>query len=311
MERFCSAGLFYGKGCVLVTNGRRICLIGFSEINRRWALKQPRPVEIWGINEAHFCTIGRIITTEDGKTKKQMCACFDPNRCECNGHSHDFVSRYDRWFQLHPRNWKHNLRIAEAAKLGGKIDPRDLNCFGRNARHVRFLKETDKAIYTLRRFKSIPQSIAYPFGEITRTFGIPRGVNGRKWLYATSTPAYMLALALYEHMQGNPVAEVRLAGIELAVGSEYFWQRPCLEYYLGIARGLDIKVKVAPMGSSLLAAPRYILDPPIMPSNVNGNGPNKELPEEMKNFSVVEGAYKLVVRPDGDLSRVPQVALSE
>ena len=50
--------------------GRRICLVGFSELSRNWANEQPDDVEIWGLNETH-----------------------------------QFLKRCDRYFQIHPRNW--------------------------------------------------------------------------------------------------------------------------------------------------------------------------------------------------------------
>lgn len=237
---------------------RRICIVGFSEINRDWAQDQPKDVEFWGINEAHNCTEKLRETDELGRSRPVQCVCYNPHDCRCGEHQHVFLTRYDRWFQLHSPNWKDEKRIKKLAALGKRLDPRDLNCYGRNERHVRFLKECNKPLYMLYPNKLFPTAVRYPLTEITKAFGTPFG--GKRHLYATSTPAFMLVLALYEHINGAEISEIRVAGLELAVGTEYFWQKPCVEYYLGWARGLGIKVIRPPTGSSLLAAPRYILD---------------------------------------------------
>ena len=46
----------------------------------------------------------------------------------------------------------------------------------------------------------------------------------------------------------------------MAIGTEYVHQRPNLEWYLGIARGLGINVHLAPYGSAVLAGPVYAID---------------------------------------------------
>jgi hypothetical protein len=244
--------------------GRRICLVGFSEINRDWAMKQPRAMEIWGLNEGHNCS-ARLMAVDDlGREQKMRCPCYNPNRCKCEKHSHQFIPRYDRWFQIHPPNWKDEKRVEKANRLGDRIHERDLNTFGRNERHIKFLRECDKPVYMLTmssKWGPFPSAVRYPMGKVEKLLGI--SWNKRKYLYTTSSPSYMVALAVYEHMQGDTIDEIRMAGIELAVGTEYFWQRACFEYYLGMAKGLGIKVTRPPVGSSLLTAPRYAIDDPI------------------------------------------------
>lgn len=238
--------------------GRRICIVGFSEVNRAWCADQEPDVEIWAINEAHNCTHKLAGTYIDGRSWKKPCPCYDPHRCTCDGHRHIFMPRYDRTFQLHPPDWKDQKRLKEFAKKGLKIAHEDLNCYGRNQRHVRFLRETDRPVYMLFPTEDFPTAVRYPLEAITDLFGEPW--EGGKTLYATSTIAYQVLLALYEHSLGQTVSEIRLAGIELALGTEYFWQRPAAEHWLGVAKGMGIKVVRPPSGSALLAAPRYILD---------------------------------------------------
>ena len=78
-------------------------------------------------------------------------------------------------------------------------------------------------------------------------------------LYLTSTSAYMLALALYEHLNGDTIDEVHMAGIEMAVGTEYSLQKPCVEYWLGRLAGSGVTIVRAPM-TELLRAPLYAID---------------------------------------------------
>ena len=242
-------------------SGRKICIIGFSEATRWWVKDQPRTVELWGLNEAHNCTIRINFVDDLGRKKSEKCPCYNPHKCICMNHEHDFMPHYDRWFQIHRPDHNEQRRIEALAKTGSKLHPKDTNAYGRNERHVKFLQECDRPLYMLHGAGRFPTSIKYPFGKVQNAFGTPW--NGRKLLYATSSPAYMIAPALYEHKQGQTISEIRFAGIELAIGTEYFWQRPCFEYYLGMAQGMGIKIVRAPVASTLLSAPRYAWDDPI------------------------------------------------
>lgn len=57
-------------------------------------------------------------------------------------------------------------------------------------------------------------------------------------LYLTSTPAYMMAMAILEGAR-----HIALYGCDMAVDdAEYFFQRPCLEAWIGYAKGEGIEV---------------------------------------------------------------------
>lgn len=68
-------------------------------------------------------------------------------------------------------------------------------------------------------------------------------------LYLTSSPAYMMSQAISEG-----ATEVGIYGVDLAVDNhEYFWQRPCMEAWVGFAKGRGIKITmpdVCPVGKS-------------------------------------------------------------
>jgi hypothetical protein len=85
--------------------------------------------------------------------------------------------------------------------------------------------------------EGIPNSVRYPIEEAIRFAGRD---------YFTSSVAFMLALA---GMEG--FTEVHLYGINLAIGDEYFYEKPCAEWWIGRLEGMGTKVYV-PSASSLL-----------------------------------------------------------
>jgi hypothetical protein len=246
--------------------GRKICLTGFSDMNRWAAMMQPDDVELWCLNESHNCT-AKLITRDDlGREHHVRCPCYNPNACKCEKHGHEFIPRYDRWFQIHAAQHREEERKDRLHKTGDRIHEKDLSAYGRNERHVRFLKECDKPLYMLHPEDSVwgpfPSATQYPLDDVEQALGLPWG--DKKHLYVTSSPAYMVALVLYEHLMGETVDEIRFAGIELQLGTEYAVQRPCFEFYLGMAIGMGIDVIRPPQGSTLLAAPRYAIDDAIV-----------------------------------------------
>jgi hypothetical protein len=80
---------------------------------------------------------------------------------------------------------------------------------------------------------------------MVKEFGIQRtGMVSPEWRdgYFTNTISYMIALAIYEEFE-----VIEIYGVDMAVGTEYNEQRPSCEYYIGIAkgRGIDIKLPAA------------------------------------------------------------------
>lgn len=71
----------------------------------------------------------------------------------------------------------------------------------------------------------------FPFAAAAELFG---------YEYLTSSAAYMMALAILEGAK-----EIAVYGSDMAIDDiEYFWQRPCLEAWIGFARGRGIKVTI-------------------------------------------------------------------
>lgn len=183
----------------------KVCIVGFSEMNRWWANQQPPDVEVWGMNEGH-----------------------------------SFMQRWDRWFQIHPRDWSE-----ERKRKAGIVAPPEPDTFGRGQQHVQFLKALKVPLYMREVMPDFPTSVRYPYEEIPfrRDDGTP---------YITSSAAYMLALAVHEGAD-----EIRLAGVEMKAGTEYVKQRPCFEFWIGVAKARGIKVVLPPTGCSLLSGDVY------------------------------------------------------
>ena len=153
---------------------------------------------------------------------------------------HRFVPRQDRIFQLHQRwEWEPGTQVDQAAH---NVPLQE---------HVDFMRTCGLPVYTVEVFPDIPTSIRYPLELMTEEFGLPRTGHEdpkHKDAYWTNSISFMIALAIYE---GFKVIEIY--GVDMAVGTEYNEQRPSCEYYIGIAKGRGIDVRL-PASSDLLKA---------------------------------------------------------
>ena len=99
--------------------------------------------------------------------------------------------------------------------------------------------EHQPKIYMPEKHPELQNSVAYPREEITERFGP----------YFTSTIAYMVALAITEEPEF-----IGVYGVDMATAGEYYDQRPCCEFLLGIAAGMGIEIGI-PKSSALLKSP--------------------------------------------------------
>lgn len=83
-----------------------------------------------------------------------------------------------------------------------------------------YMQDKDQDIYALR----------YPFEEVAKTIGMP---------YWNSSIAYALAMAIHDGAD-----EIGIYGVDMAADDEYGYQRPNIEYLIGVAIGKGIKVIV-------------------------------------------------------------------
>lgn len=129
-----------------------------------------------------------------------------------------------RTFEMH-ENWRNFLGNPEDA-----------------AAHHNWLSSQVVPVYMLKKEDDIPLSVAFPMDavadDIGRTcFGTP---------YLESSIAYMMALAILEK-----VDRIGIWGCDLSTGGEYAYQRPNMEYLIGLARGRGIKVFTPPQNALL------------------------------------------------------------
>jgi hypothetical protein len=95
-------------------------------------------------------------------------------------------------------------------------------------------------VYTPKLMPELPNSVAYPFADMTAKYGA---------YFWTCSPAYMLAMAIDQKPE-----EIGIWGIDMAAADEWAYQRPACHFFIGIAQALGIKVTVPPQ-SDLLVAP--------------------------------------------------------
>lgn len=110
------------------------------------------------------------------------------------------------------------------------------------------INETGKPCYMQGKADDVPKSKEYPLGEVVQTLGSE---------YFTSSIAYMLGLAIHLGYE-----RIELYGVRMADDTEYAYQRPCCEHWIGFARGRGIEV-IIPSRSDLLTGTLYgYQDPP-------------------------------------------------
>lgn len=78
------------------------------------------------------------------------------------------------------------------------------------------------------KYEEIPLSEEFPLTDVVKRFGAP---------YFTNTICYMIAYAL---MQG--AKEIEIFGVNQASASEYSYEKAGVEYWLGIANGMGVKI---------------------------------------------------------------------
>lgn len=109
--------------------------------------------------------------------------------------------------------------------------------------HVGGLRMSKVPVYMLERHEDIPQSVALDMNAIKALVGT---ATGKTTPYLESSLAYMMAQAILELKAGDRIG---IWGVDLHCDSEYVYQRPNLEYLIGLARGRGIKVYIPPQSA--------------------------------------------------------------
>ena len=190
--------------------------------------------------------------TEPAKTRKQVALCgfaesykdapFDNPAIEIWGLNelHKYLPRWNRWFEVH-----------DDETLG--VSKRDLS-EGEMKRHLDWLSRDhgDKPIYMQPQFCGgrFPNAVPLPLEALVARF--------KRGKYYTSSIAYMLAVAIMDGYDW-----IGLYGIDLASDTEYGDQRPCAEYYTGVADGMGLEVVIAPGAAMCKAGHLYGFEQPL------------------------------------------------
>jgi len=117
---------------------------------------------------------------------------------------------------------------------------------------VDYINFLDVPVYFLEAQPDIPNALIYPLEDVARDTGVPLNADGTGG-YFESTIGYQLALLVRMVKNGEDIDMVGLWGIDLMTGSEYAYQRPNAEYFIGMLRGLGVKVYI-PKRSALLSS---------------------------------------------------------
>ena len=78
----------------------------------------------------------------------------------------------------------------------------------------------------------------YPLSEISNYFNTD---------YFSNTVDYAIALALYKGYE-----EIDLYGVNMEEGTEYRYQKPSVEFWIGIAKGMGVKIRAFGEHSSIM-----------------------------------------------------------
>ena len=130
----------------------------------------------------------------------------------------DIAKNCDRWFQIH-----HRVTY-------------DANIVRDHSHHDWMAKQKDFPIYMQEHNPEIPMSVRFPKEKIIDEFGT----------YFTNSISWEIALAIQEGFE-----KIYLYGVDMATHSEYAYERPSVEYFLGWAKGRGIDIMI-PQRSDLL-----------------------------------------------------------
>ncbi len=140
---------------------------------------------------------------------------------------------FDKWFELH--QFQYNK---------GNFLRRGRGSFGRNPdinSYLRDLNDLNIPVMMYKPLKRIKKGQQFPFKELMRRF---------QSSYFGCSFAWMVAYAI-----DLGASEIAFFGVALN-GNEYYYQRPSTEYYIGIAKGMGIKITID--SSSKLLQESYI-----------------------------------------------------
>jgi len=139
--------------------------------------------------------------------------------------------------------WAMNYSFEELPRVTRIFDLHSVGVDGdyriKNEKYKSALKKAGNKVWLTDKREEFPEANLFPYKELVNIFGP----------YFTSSVSWLIAYAIYINC-----TELAVYGVDLDHKSEYANQKPCVEHYLGIARGKGIKIYI-PETSSIMKAP--------------------------------------------------------
>lgn len=155
------------------------------------------------------------------------------------------VTRLDRIFEIHSK----------------EIWVKDNAPFQRFPNAILYFQEKDEKWSNSRTF---------PLKPMLEKYKVNKGFDNEANYFSSSIP-YMICMAIDEGYE-----EIHVYGIHLLQDEEYFYQRPCAEFWLGVAQGKGIKVYMPPAAD--------LLKFPYLYGYQEEDGETKKIEERIKEF---------------------------
>lgn len=135
--------------------------------------------------------------------------------------------------------------VGTAMTHGKQLVPRVDRIFELHSKHrwemrTRFYNERECPVYMQEECPEVPRSVKFPKDKILSKYRD----------YFTNSISWMTALAIEEGYK-----EIHYYGVHMATVSEYAYEMPSCEYFIGVAEGKGIKCYVPP-GADMVKATR-------------------------------------------------------
>lgn len=166
-----------------------------------------------------------------GFSQKTMHYCLQSKADEVWSLNHIYLienfPKLTRLFELHKKHWYLRKEVPRSVAYWEWLQ-----------------KPQEFPIYMQEKTDEVPSSVKYPLDEViedclTGLVEIDDDRNETMRKYFTSSFAYMMALAIHEKFD-----QIELYGVDMENDTEYGYQRPCGEFWIGIALGRGIKVVI-------------------------------------------------------------------
>lgn len=170
---------------------------------------------------------------------------------------HEKCTRWTRWFELHdPEGWHPDDSVPRRKKWHPKY-----------WEHLTSRYDDGRAVYLAAPHPEMPHARLFPYQQLIERYSL-KDKHGQPKPYFTNTVSWLLAYAIDEGATHISVYGVDMAQQEKGVKSEYAYQRPSVEYFIGLAQGRGIEVFVPEESDLMKAARLYGIDrlSPVMRS---------------------------------------------